>query len=343
MEATDNTPPAEVSRVAVRLPPFWTEQPAVWFAQAEAQFFFAGINCERTKFCYVISQLDHHSASKVEDIITSPPDREPYTRLRTELVSRLSPSREHRIRQFLTLEMGDRKPSQFLRQLRSLVPDVPDDFLRTTWSSRLPPNIQAILAFHPEGSLEHVARCADLSTEVAPQAATALVIPPPKGTVLLQGIEDPSRQVASLTPEQNRPRTSCKNPLLSSRDPSPSSSKPHPISRNRRTGSRPPSRSNIEPNPCWYHRRYGARAQKCSKPCAYPQQKQPTQQTLPTAQVCTTSTGRLFITDRSTKRQYLVDTGSDLCVYPRRLVPRRMERVDYDLCAANGSTIHTYG
>jgi hypothetical protein len=111
----------------------------VWFAQAEGQFFLAGINCELTKFCYVISQLDHRSVSEVKDIIISPPEREPYTMLRTEFVSRLSPSREHRVRQFLSLEMGNRKPSQFLRHLRNLVPDVPDHFLRTIWSSRLPP------------------------------------------------------------------------------------------------------------------------------------------------------------------------------------------------------------
>jgi hypothetical protein len=35
--------------------------------------------------------------------------------------------------------------------------------------------------------------------------------------------------------------------------------------------------------------------------------------------------------------------GSDLCVYPRRLVPRRKEQANYDLCADNGTTIHTYG
>jgi hypothetical protein len=47
--------------------------------------------------------------------------------------------------------------------------------------------------------------------------------------------------------------------------------------------------------------------------------------------------------NRSSKRQFLVDTGSDLCVCSRRLVPRRKERVNYDLCAVNGTTIHTYG
>jgi hypothetical protein len=126
--------------VAMRLLPFWAERPSVWFAQAEAQFFLAGINSEKTKFFHVISQLDHRYAAEVEDIITSPLERDPYTTLRTELVPRLSPSREQRIRQLLTLEeMGDRKPSQFLRHLRGLAPDVPEDFLYSIWSSRLPP------------------------------------------------------------------------------------------------------------------------------------------------------------------------------------------------------------
>jgi hypothetical protein len=49
--------------------PFSAERPAVWFAKAEAQFTLAGINVEQTKFCYVISQLDHRYASEVEDII----------------------------------------------------------------------------------------------------------------------------------------------------------------------------------------------------------------------------------------------------------------------------------
>jgi hypothetical protein len=74
MEAADSSPPAEISRLAVRLPLFWAERPAVWFVQAEAQFTLAGINSERIKFCHIISQLDHRYATEVEDIITSPPE-----------------------------------------------------------------------------------------------------------------------------------------------------------------------------------------------------------------------------------------------------------------------------
>lgn len=54
-------------------------------------------------------------------------------------------------------------------------------------------------------------------------------------------------------------------------------------------------------------------------------------------------TGRLFVTDRSTKTQFLVDTGSDLCVYPRSALPIRRARTNYSLSAANGSDIATYG
>jgi hypothetical protein len=38
----------------------------------------------------VISQLDHRYAAEVEDVITSPPQQDPYTKLKTELLKRLS-------------------------------------------------------------------------------------------------------------------------------------------------------------------------------------------------------------------------------------------------------------
>jgi hypothetical protein len=126
MEATNSTQPSEVSRVAVRLPPFWVEIPDVRIVQAEAKFVLAGISDERRKLHHIISQLDYWYTADVEDIIISPPQQDPYTKLRIELLKRLSPSREQRTRQLLTLEaVGDRKPSQFLRHLRSLGPRLP--------------------------------------------------------------------------------------------------------------------------------------------------------------------------------------------------------------------------
>jgi hypothetical protein len=189
MDTADSSPPAEIWRVTVRLSSFWAEQPTMWFAQAEAQFFLAGISSERTKFFHVILQLDYRYATEVEDIIISPPERDPYTTLRAEIVKRLTPSRGQLIHQLLTLEeMGDRKPSQFLRHLRGLAPDVTGDVLSTIWSSRLPPNIQAHLACQSECSLEAAARCTDRISEVAPQQAFAKVASPPNSAALEQEI-----------------------------------------------------------------------------------------------------------------------------------------------------------
>jgi hypothetical protein len=67
---------------------------------------------------------------------STPREQDSYTKLRTELLNQLPFSKEQRGRRLLTLEeIGDHKPSQFLRHLRSLVPDLPDYFLFTIWTS----------------------------------------------------------------------------------------------------------------------------------------------------------------------------------------------------------------
>jgi hypothetical protein len=73
----NNPQPAEVARVAVRLPSFRIEQPASWFTQAEAQFHLAVINNEPTKFYHVVSQLDERITAEVNDINMSPPQTGP--------------------------------------------------------------------------------------------------------------------------------------------------------------------------------------------------------------------------------------------------------------------------
>lgn len=55
------------------------------------------------------------------------------------------------------------------------------------------------------------------------------------------------------------------------------------------------------------------------------------------------STGRLFVTDSRSKTVFLVDTGSDLCVFPRTMLKNRHVKTDLVLSAANGTVINTYG
>jgi hypothetical protein len=183
------------------------------------------------------------------------------------------------------------------------------------------PNIRAILAGLPKGDLDTTAHCADRIIEASHQPALARVEPLPESNTLMQRIENLACQVAALSTELAHLRSS---------------------SRNRHSGNRSSSRDDATSTLCWYHCHYGARAQKCTQPCSYWRQENPTQRTATVAHVCITTTGHLFITDRISKRRFLVDTGSDLCVYHHRLIQQHRERVNYDLCVANG-TIPTYG
>jgi hypothetical protein len=202
-------------RVAVRTPPFWPDIPALWFTQAEAQFELAGVTSQKTKFNQVVSQLPQQHAAEVEHIITTPPQDEPYDRLKAELVRRLSTSREQRVRQLLSHEeMGDRMPSQFLRHLKGLAPEMPDDFLRTIWASRLPPHEQAILAGQTEGSLDSVSHLAGRICEVTPLPITAAVTASTSedSAGLRKRIDELTPLVASLQGSQDRSRSHSRHP-----------------------------------------------------------------------------------------------------------------------------------
>lgn len=71
----------------------------------------------------------------------------------------------------------------------------------------------------------------------------------------------------------------------------------------------------------------------------------PTKQSVAAATDCEPKphSRRLFVTDKVTKRQFLIDTGSDVCCYPRRWLASTRKLSNYELNAANGSTIKTYG
>jgi predicted aspartyl protease len=53
----------------------------------------------------------------------------------------------------------------------------------------------------------------------------------------------------------------------------------------------------------------------------------------------------LFVTDQKTRQSFLIDTGSDISCVPRSCVKTLIEagKPNYELKAANGSKIKTYG
>lgn len=252
---------SEVWRVGVRVPPFWPEEPALWFAQLECQFELSRVTTEDTKFSYLVAQLDHQYAIEVKDVITRPPEKDKYTKLKTELIKRLSASKEKRTKQLLMHEeLGDRKPSQLLRHLESLAgPSVPMDFLTTIWTSRLPQNIQTVIASQTDLSIDKLGELADKVHEIAPttpQVSEASTSTGNNLDELARQVSELTKQVAALSSNTNNRARAYTKPRYNKRYRS-------------RSRSRPRQPPQDHPH-CYYHYTYGSKANKCRQPCTFP-------------------------------------------------------------------------
>lgn len=260
-------PTSDVFRVGVRLPPFWPDEPAVWFAQVEGHFLLSQITNDKTKFYYIISQLEHRYAAEVKDIIIAPPEGRTYETLKSELIKRLSQSRAREVKQLLTdEELGDRRPSQFLRHLRHVAgSEVPDEFVKTIWTSRLPTHVQTAIASQPQSDLNSLADLADAVMDIVsstPQIASASSTTASTFDIMSKQIVELTKKVDALT-FQNRSRSQSRRRQRSN---SPSS---NPTNDTR-------SQFNYRRFPqCWYHHKFGAKSKKCIPPCDFMSENQP--------------------------------------------------------------------
>jgi len=151
-------------------------------------------------------------------------------------------------------EMGDRRPTQFLRHLRTLAgPSVPSDFLCTLWTNCLLPNIQAIIAMQAQASLDDVAQLVDKIAEVTPPPCVTHVSSSGDDiSTLTARIDELARQVAALSTNPSYPRS------------------PLQTRRHARSSSHPAGWSSA-PDICWYHRRFKERGKRCTAPCTWRQ------------------------------------------------------------------------
>jgi len=264
-----NTTPVPVANtvaaVAVKLPPFWTQDPAAWFSYSEATFNIRNITSSRTKYDYVVTSLPYEMIYEIKDIIASPPAADPYENLKKSLIARTAISERDRLRQLLSKEdLGDRKPSQLLRHMKSLLGAKMADFdtklLRELFTQRLPSDIQLVLAAaSPETQLESLAGIADRVMEVNKNSICAVSVKksnPNTTTTLtevLTRIDDLTKKVEDLATEVHRNK-----------------SQQHYRPRSQSRQARNSSPNKKRKDWCYFHNRFGDKAFKCESPCTHP-------------------------------------------------------------------------
>lgn len=237
------------AKASIRAPQFWPHNARLWFTTLEAHFALNNIVDQTTRFHYVLTSLDESHLVEIQDIVNDPPAVDPYKKIKDEMIARFSTSQERKIKQLLEHEeLGDRTPSQFLRQLQNLAgTTTPSDFVKTLWLNRLPKATQTALATQKTATLDELGKLADHIHEIAASKHVAATETSSPRDDLMKRIDDLTQQVAALTSHRSRD----KSPQHSQRR------------------SRSTSRSRLVEGICWYHNKFGQNATRCISGCTY--------------------------------------------------------------------------
>lgn len=248
-------PTNTTAAVAVKLPEFWKNDPAMWFAQAEAQFALAGVVRDDTKYYHIISKIDQNVICHVSDLIQNPPAEEKYNKVKARLISRFELSSQAKLEQLLNAcDLGDMRPTHMLARMQELGAglNINDDVMKMLFLQRMPERIRPILSIS-DGTLSKLAEMADKMIETTGTGSNVASTAVSTGSELTTLYE----QIANLTAEVRRLKTAGPSRSRSS-------------SRVRRERSYDQEEQNTV---CWYHRKYGRNARQCRSPCVFSEPK----------------------------------------------------------------------
>lgn len=147
-----------------KLPAFWTQQPHVWFSQAEAQFFVRKIEADNVKYYLTVAALDQETATRILDLLNDPPVAEKYDKLKRRLLDTFALSQYECAGHILHMpDLGDEKPSCLMDKMLSFLGNHPPCFLfKRIFLERLPEDIRATLVHSQEQDCRKLAKAADI-------------------------------------------------------------------------------------------------------------------------------------------------------------------------------------
>ena len=267
VEQSETLLPAAIARVAVKAPPFWRKNPEIWFRQMESQFVLAGVTAEVTKFHHVVSALQPEELAIVGDLVLTIPAENPYTTIRSRLCNQYADSKEEQLRELISgMQLGDKKPSRLLLEMKSKAGTMAEDLLKTLFMQRLPPHVQQILAISND-KLEKLAEMADSIMSLAGGAAVHAVRGPVSEVLQTERIPEEQslrHMLMEITSRLDQLETRSR----------PRSKDSWRGNGRQRSGSNRRNSSGQRPSSelCWFHQRFGKKATNCRSPCNWEQE-----------------------------------------------------------------------
>lgn len=251
---------------SLRIPPIWRDRIRLWFAQFEA-VMASQKKGDQAMYELVIGQLERQDLDEISDIILRPPENHRYEALKSRLFQVYEESEQRQVQRLLSeMELGDLKPSQLLRRMKSLAADnISDSALRIMWTNHLPQSVRAVLAVSDNiakhSDIHELAMMADkILEQTQPLGAVAAVSSVPATAHVPTSIEEKidalTKEIAEL--KATRSNYQRRRPFNRQRSRSRSSSKHN----QHRT-------SNDQSAICFYHRKFGKEARRCTRPCSY--------------------------------------------------------------------------
>lgn len=319
--SAQNTASSTVNAVSFKAPAFWTTNATAWFIRLEAAFAThqPAITNDLTKFHHVVQLLDSTTSRRVQSVLEHPPESGKYEALKKALLTAFEATQFQKDTALLNLNgLGDRRPSELLQHMRSLNSD-PHTLFRALFLHQLPPEVRHILSLSSDTNLDSLAQAADRILETdSPAPASVAASFPMNAAHTDEDVH--SQEVNRLQSYNSRSKTSMPYTL------------------------------------CKYHGRFGAKARKCEKivngracamspeePCRSDRTSKPKVSSADlTTQPPHNRIGTLVVSDLSSGRTFLIDTGAEESVFPANRQDRQRQRGP-NLVAANGSNIATYG
>jgi hypothetical protein len=316
--STEEQPSSAARGVAAAgsLPRFWAGSPAAWFRTADAFFPLHGNTDNMEKFYMVLCALSETNVDQARSSVEAESTQDSFRLLREALVSTHTLSEYQMVDHIVNMEpLNGRKPTELLAA---------DDkhFFANHFLQRLPREDRVLLSRELVENMQSLVEKADgLMAVHKPQQHDVAAV-----AVAEEGDEDAA--VAAVKKGASGKRAGGKK--LSSK---PKRQRSHSSSTERRLPL------------CWLHIRFGDKARRCEQLCAWP--KGPGKlKSQGLVAACSpgkshVSPGRLFfITDNSSGKKLLVDTGSAYSILPYK---SRRRPDEPPLRSAGGQRIRCWG